>query len=58
MPLSWHGTEEKLIIADRSKYVSLDGQSNDMTDFCTALHWLQHNALGEGGPEYSEAIRR
>ena len=58
MPLSWHETEENLIIADQSKYVSPDGQPNDMTDFCTALHWLQHDALGEGRPEYNEAIRR
>ena len=42
----------------RSKYMSPDGQPNDMTDFCTAQHWLQHDALGEGGPEFSEAIRR
>lgn len=42
----------------RSKYLGPDGRPNDMTDFCTAQHWLQHDALGEGGPEYSEAIRR
>ena len=42
----------------RSKYMSPDGQPNDMTDFCTAQHWLENDALGEGGPEYSEAIRR
>lgn len=42
----------------RSKYLGPDGQPNDMTDFCTAQHWLQHDALGEGGPEYAEAIRR
>lgn len=42
----------------RSKYLGPDGQPNDMTDFCTAQHWLQHDALGEGGPEYFEAIRR
>lgn len=42
----------------RSTYLGPDGQPNDMTDFCTAQHWLQHDALGEGGPEYAEAIRR
>ena len=50
LPLSWHETEEKLIIADRSKYVSPDGQPNDMTDFCTAVHWLQHDALERVAP--------
>ena len=42
----------------RSKYLGPDGQPNDMTDFCTAQHWWQHDALGEGGPEYAEVIRR
>ena len=42
----------------RSNYLGPDGQPNDMTDFCTAQHWLQHDALGEGGPDYAEAIRR
>lgn len=42
----------------RSKYLGPDGQPNDMTDFCTAQHWLQHDALGEGGPDFYEAIRR
>lgn len=42
----------------RSKYLGPDGQPNDMTDFCTAQHWLQHDALGEGGPDFFEAIRR
>lgn len=42
----------------RSKYLGPDGQPNDMTDFCTAQHWLQHDALGEAGPDYFEAIRR
>lgn len=42
----------------RLKYLGPDGQPNDMTDFCTAQHWLQHDALGEAGPEYAEAIRR
>ena len=42
----------------RSKYLGPDGQPNDMTDFCTAQHWLQRDALGEAGPEYAEAIRR
>ncbi|CAD6579310.1 MAG: hypothetical protein ASARMPREDX12_009125 [Alectoria sarmentosa] len=42
----------------RSRYLGPDGRPNDMTDFCAAQHWLQHDALGEGGPEYSEAVRR
>lgn len=41
----------------RSEYLT-NGQPNDMTDFCTAHHWWQHDALGEGGLEYCEAIRR
>lgn len=41
----------------RSKYLC-NGRPNDMTDFCTAKYWLERDALGEGGPEYAEAIRR
>lgn len=41
----------------RSKYLC-DGRPNDMTDFCTAKYWLESDALGEGGPDYAEAIRR
>ena len=41
----------------RSKYLC-DGQPNDMTDFCTAKYWLESDTLGEGGPDYAEAIRR
>ncbi|KAG8528974.1 uncharacterized protein KY384_006663 [Bacidia gigantensis] len=42
----------------REKYLGRDGQPNDMTDFSTAQHWWQNYALGEGGPEFYEAIRR
>lgn len=42
----------------RAKYLGPDGEPNDMTDFCTAQNWWLNDALGEGGPELYEAIRR
>ena len=41
----------------RRQYLGPDGEPNDFTDFATARHW-QKEALGEGGPEFANAIRR
>ncbi|KAH0545416.1 hypothetical protein FGG08_000557 [Glutinoglossum americanum] len=41
----------------RKNYLGPDGKPNDNTDFATASKWYEQ-ALGEGGPEYDNAIRR